>query len=85
MKQNATITSKGQITIPVEVRRSLGLQQGDRVVFEINEGKAGRVARIRRAPDFISMAGAIPPRKRLPRSWSEERRIAIDEAVRREG
>jgi AbrB family looped-hinge helix DNA binding protein len=85
VKQSSTITSKGQITIPVEVRRSLGLQKGDRVVFEIDEGGADRVARVRRAPDFISMAGAIPPRKRLPRSWSEERRIAIEEAVRRKG
>jgi len=85
LKQSATVTSKGQITIPVEVRRSLGLQEGDRVVFEIDESDADRVAKIRRASDFISMAGAIPPRKRLPRSWSEERRIAIEEAVRREG
>ncbi len=85
MKQTAALTSKGQVTIPIEVRRSLGLQKGDRVVFEIDEGKPDREARVRRAPDFISMAGTIPPRKRLPRSWSEERRIAIEEAVRRKG
>lgn len=29
----AKVTSKGQITIPVEVRRELGLQTGSRVVF----------------------------------------------------
>ena len=29
----ATITSKGQITIPVEVRTSMALQAGERVVF----------------------------------------------------
>lgn len=29
----AKMTSKGQITIPVEVRRELGLQTGSRVVF----------------------------------------------------
>jgi AbrB family looped-hinge helix DNA binding protein len=33
----ATLTSKGQITIPLEVRRALGLAQGDRVVFERTE------------------------------------------------
>lgn len=29
----ATVTSKGQITIPVEVRRALGLRTGSRVAF----------------------------------------------------
>jgi AbrB family looped-hinge helix DNA binding protein len=33
----AAITSKGQITIPVEVRRKLGLKAGDRVGFIENE------------------------------------------------
>jgi len=30
---SATITSKGQITIPVAVRNILGLQPGDRIEF----------------------------------------------------
>jgi antitoxin PrlF len=29
----ATVTSKGQITIPAEIRRALGLAAGERVVF----------------------------------------------------
>lgn len=29
----ATMTSKGQITIPVAVRKQLKLEQGDKVVF----------------------------------------------------
>ena len=29
----ATMTSKGQITVPVEVRKKLKLEQGDKVVF----------------------------------------------------
>ena len=38
MKYLATVTSKGQITIPQEVRRRLGLKQGDRVSFELEGG-----------------------------------------------
>lgn len=35
----AKITSKGQTTIPVEIRERLGLQTGDRVVFiEMEQG-----------------------------------------------
>jgi AbrB family looped-hinge helix DNA binding protein len=29
----ATVTSKGQVTIPVEVRKALGLRSGSRVAF----------------------------------------------------
>lgn len=31
----AVVTSKGQITIPAEVRRAMGLQHQDRVVFTV--------------------------------------------------
>ena len=82
VKKSATVTSKGQITIPVEIRRSLGLNEGDQVVFEISDDGSDPVARVRRAPDFIAMAGTIPPRKRVPRMWAQERDIAIEEAVR---
>ena len=33
----ATITSKGQVTIPVDVRNHLGLGSGDRIEFSFNE------------------------------------------------
>ena len=34
----AKITSKGQITVPVEIRRSLGVEPGDKLRFEPQEG-----------------------------------------------
>jgi AbrB family looped-hinge helix DNA binding protein len=34
----STLTSKGQITVPREVREHLQLQQGDRLEFEIQAG-----------------------------------------------
>ena len=36
------ITRKGQVTIPAEMRRSLGLKEGDRVAFVL-EGNVVRV------------------------------------------
>ena len=37
---SATVTSKGQITIPVQVRKALGLEVGDRIEFvEVDKGK----------------------------------------------
>ena len=41
----ATLTSKGQITIPVQVRTALGLDTGDRVEFvEMADGKFAIIA-----------------------------------------
>lgn len=34
------LTQKGQVTIPVEVRRLLGLRDGDEIVFEVEGGRA---------------------------------------------
>jgi AbrB family looped-hinge helix DNA binding protein len=34
----AKVTSKGQITVPVEIRRSLGVKSGDTIRFEQQEG-----------------------------------------------
>jgi AbrB family looped-hinge helix DNA binding protein len=33
------VTSKGQVTIPIEMRRSLGIKEGDKVVFIEEAGK----------------------------------------------
>jgi len=38
IRRQAKVTSKGQITIPLEVRRALGVKAGDRVLFEGTEG-----------------------------------------------
>ncbi len=38
MRSIATVTSKGQITVPLDVRTHLGLRQGDRVEFLTENG-----------------------------------------------
>ena len=50
MREQAKVTSKGQITIPLNVRRRLALEPGDHVVFEI----AGTGVVVRRAPPDAS-------------------------------
>jgi antitoxin PrlF len=44
----ATLTSKGQITIPVQVRTALGIDAGDRIEFvEIEKGQFAIIAATR--------------------------------------
>lgn len=44
----ATLTSKGQITIPVQVRAALGVDAGDRIEFiEIEKGQFAIIAATR--------------------------------------
>ena len=36
----ATLTSKGQITVPIEVRKDLGVETGDRIEFvKVSQGQ----------------------------------------------
>jgi antitoxin PrlF len=39
MNKSSTISSKGQITVPQEIRRRLGLVTGDRVEFVMEEDR----------------------------------------------
>ena len=58
----ATITSKGQITIPKDVRTSLGVGTGDRVEFvEIQQGIFQIVAATQ---DVKSLKGIVPKPKK---------------------
>ncbi|MBO6551296.1 MAG: AbrB/MazE/SpoVT family DNA-binding domain-containing protein [Roseitalea sp.] len=53
MTVSAKITSKGQVTLPVELRRSLGLKPGDQVDFRrTSEGNYELVARTKSFEDL---------------------------------
>jgi AbrB family looped-hinge helix DNA binding protein len=52
----STVTSKGQITIPAEVRRAMGLKPQDRVVFTLlPDGTTVMRAKTRSALDLSGM------------------------------
>jgi AbrB family looped-hinge helix DNA binding protein len=40
MQKQARITSKGQITVPHEIRKFLGVKPGDHLVFETSGARA---------------------------------------------
>lgn len=81
-----TVTRKGQITIPAEIRRMMGLQIGDHVVVYVDERSAGPHANLRAAHSIADATfGTIPHGGREPGDRSEERQAFIDQAREREG
>lgn len=67
----AKITSKGQVTIPVEVRDALALGTGDSIVLEVR----GDYAVLRKSPSLVDVLDGIAERYPLPdgplADWTE--------------
>ena len=55
----STVTSKGQTTIPKEIRDRLNLHPGDRVEFVVDED--GRVVVLPATVDAAELAGLLKP------------------------
>jgi AbrB family looped-hinge helix DNA binding protein len=76
-----TITRKGQITIPVEIRRSLGLAEGERVNVE----QQGETVLLRRATSVAERTAGILSKYRRPTPLTpEQERTAFEQAVANE-
>ncbi len=68
MDASAKLTSKGQVTIPLNVREALDLHAGDEVVFRVED----RRAVLAKTPDFLSLAGSVPvPAAKRGTSWDD--------------
>jgi AbrB family looped-hinge helix DNA binding protein len=60
----ATVTSKGQITIPSEVRKALHVRAGDRIEFvEVEQGRFEVIAATRSVRELEGMFGK--PKRRV--------------------
>lgn len=70
----STITSKGQVTIPVEIRRYLGLKTNDKVTFVI-EADGTVQLQAPRYPTIASLRGAAGSLDR-PMTWKQMKETA---------
>ncbi|NCO32127.1 AbrB/MazE/SpoVT family DNA-binding domain-containing protein [bacterium] len=61
MSYQTTITRKGQITIPKEIRKILELKEGERVSIEVEREK--KEIRIKSYPSIFELAGKFKPKK----------------------
>ena len=66
---SSTITSKGQVTVPKEIREYLRLKPGDRIDFVKDE--SGRISLKAINTDFLSMRGILKSKRKEPLSVEE--------------
>jgi AbrB family looped-hinge helix DNA binding protein len=76
----SVITRKGQITLPIELRRRFDLREGDRVSFEIAEDDA-RIIVQPLLPVHVRTYG-VAPRRDTPIDLDEARREFAESRAR---
>ena len=77
-----TVTSKGQVTIPAEVRRHLKIKEGQKIALVLEAEGSVRL-RLPRYPTVASLLHA--PAKRLDKDldWQEVLDIAREDALQK--
>ena len=76
LKMHSTVTSKGQTTIPEQIRKALGIKPGDKLEYELEEDRAT----IRVHPGLRSLKGALASKKGNRMSFREIREAAAEAA-----
>jgi AbrB family looped-hinge helix DNA binding protein len=82
---DATVTSKGQITVPSEVRKTMGLKPGSKVIF-FQDAEGDFVMRVRTG-SIMDLRGCLAGFE-IPKSDEEmnelihRRAIELDEATK---
>jgi AbrB family looped-hinge helix DNA binding protein len=80
MKEHiGVVTRKGQVTLPAEVRYSLGLKQGDKVIFRLQDDQV----MVKRTESAVSATAGIFKSDR-PALTAEELRVVAEEAISEE-
>ena len=73
------VTRKGQVTLPAEVRNSLGLRQGDKVIFRLQDDQV----MVKRTESVVSATAGVFKSDR-PALTAEELRVVAEEAIAEE-
>ena len=76
----STISSKGQVTIPSEVRKYLGIKTNDKIAFVIDSEGTVRL-RVPRYQNIASLRGAAGTLKK-PLSWEQMQEIAQEDRLK---
>src|SRR6266545_5068355 len=75
----SNVSPKGQVTIPAELRRLLGVKPKDRVAFRVVKGQV----QLRRARSVLDELYQSVPALGRRRSWKDVEEIAREEQAQR--
>lgn len=79
-QQISTLSSKGQVTLPIEIRKHLGVDTNDKVAFVVEPDGKVQVTPAK-YPDIASLSGAAGSLKK-PLSWKEMQQIAREDRLK---
>lgn len=75
----SSVSQKGQITLPAELRKQLDIEPRDIVVIEIEDGKI----RIEKAESRLLSGFGVVPKPDPSKSWKEIEQAAFDDFAAR--
>jgi antitoxin PrlF len=78
-EQLTVVTRKGQVTIPAEIRKALGIKEGDKVAFVVEDNQ---VKLTRKGSIVEQTAGAL--KSDIPQLRPREEREATEQAIAEE-
>lgn len=80
MTHHATLTTKGQLTLPAKLRAQMGVGPGDRLAFDVAPDGTVTVRAARRLEGFLALRGIFKmdpaPSDEQIRDWISEARGA---------
>lgn len=71
IRERTSLTGKGQIQLPVRIRRAIGAERGDTFLFELTDQREIRVKLIKKRK-LSDLAGALPVKGAFPGIEEEE-------------
>lgn len=77
--QYSTLTTKGQVTIPAQIREVLNARQGDKIKFSLSEDQQVTIQAVKK-DSLLSLFGSMPPKGNVQQeSWEEIRKSVKDQ------
>jgi len=82
----ARVTSKGQVTIPADVRKALSIDQGDDLIFEVTSERSVQLRVVKRRP-LSDLYGSLPATRPFPGKGKVRESVGreLGETLRRKG